>query len=122
MLERIQAMRRAGMSWRRIGDQLGLSESTARKWLERAGLKPDHPPGTVARPWKPPVNRSKHTPESDREICRLRAEGRTYPEIAKAVGMARCTVQNRCEHLGVRNHVAAQRKLESLPLPAQEVA
>jgi IS30 family transposase len=71
-----------GVPMRLIAHELGVAESTVSRKLRRAGV-PTHRAG------------AKRAPVTDRDIVRLRMEGKLWREVAAEVGMTMSGVHAR---------------------------
>lgn len=107
---RVVEMRESGATIPKIATALGCSRGSVRYWclvhaaVPPKGLKkhtaggPMSRNGRVVRPF---------SPEEDRGILRLRAEGHSLAEIGRRVGRAHNSVLMRLMSIAVREEIAA---------------
>ena len=88
----VYSLRESGRTYGQIGNIIGVSDMTVRKWCMRSGIS--------ERMHLDP----KRKDEVLRECRRLRDEGKYYSEIEKIVGVSKTVIEQACKGTRVRDY------------------
>ena len=94
--DRITALRNSGKSYAEIARELGLGKSTVSNFCLRNGVIIKSVSSNTEEGRTPEMEAAEMTNEQKSRIAQLKAEGKSYGEIARELGIPRTTVSNFC--------------------------
>ena len=124
--ERITSLRNSGRSYAEIARELGLGKSTGSNYCLRNEVIIKSGSSNTEEGRIPEMEAADMTNEQKSRIAQMKAEGKSYGEIAGALGLPRTTISNFCLRNNllsspVRGNVVHAGNVERQSVPACKV-